>query len=156
MITIDIPGFGILELNHLVLDYNGTLAVDGELIRGVKEKLKKLKNNLSLYVITADTFGKAAQNMEFLDCQTIILQKDNQQSQKDQFIRKLGKGHVVAIGNGRNDASMLKSAALGIAVIQEEGASPESLVNADVICKSVNDALNLLIEPLRLIATLRN
>ncbi len=156
MVNVDIPGLGILKLKYLVLDYNGTLAVDGDLIKGIAEKLNLLKIHLDIYVITADTFGKAAGNLDKVDCKTIMLKKENQQMQKEEFIMQLGKENVVAIGNGRNDARMLRSAALGIAVIQEEGASAETLMNADVICRSIDDALQLLIEPLRLIASLRN
>ena len=42
MISISIPGSGSLNLDHLVLDYNGTLAVDGVLLPGVKETLQSL------------------------------------------------------------------------------------------------------------------
>jgi soluble P-type ATPase len=57
MIKIEIPGYGNQELMNLMLDLNGTLAVDGELINGVKERLNNLSELLDIYVVTADTFG---------------------------------------------------------------------------------------------------
>ena len=60
MIEINIPGFGDLRLSHLVLDFNGTLAVDGRLLPGVGDALTSLASQLAVHVITADTFGLAA------------------------------------------------------------------------------------------------
>ncbi len=155
MITIDIPGTGILQLSSLVLDYNGTLAVDGSLINGVEKRLNRLAEKLTVYIVTADTFGKAAVNLKNTNCNLTILGKGNQQQQKADFIKKLGTQQVAAIGNGLNDAMMLEAAALGIAVVQQEGAAVKTLQKADVVFNNINDALDLLQNPLRLKATLR-
>ena len=64
MITIDIPGSQKLELEHLVLDYNGTIACDGFLILGVKDILINLSRSLTIYVLTADTFGGAQKELQ--------------------------------------------------------------------------------------------
>jgi hypothetical protein len=69
-----IPGFGRLSLEHLVLDYNGTLAVDGKLLPGVKARLARLSGMLRIHVVTADTFGKARAGLRGLDCRLEILQ----------------------------------------------------------------------------------
>ena len=156
MIIIKIPGSNTIKAEHLVLDYNGTLAVDGILISGVKERLNALSDKINVHVITADTFGKAKNNLKEIRCECSVLSRDNQQLQKLQFITKLGKQKVIAIGNGANDLLMLKNAALGLAVIQKEGASSKTMYNADVVCKDITDALDLLLNPLRIVATLRN
>ena len=153
---IEIPGYGELELTHLVMDYNGTLAIDGKLIDGVKDALIKLSENLSLHVLTADTFGIAKAGLEGIPCRLTILPKDDQQGGKLRFVQELGAGHVAAVGNGRNDQLMLKESALGVAVILEEGASMQTLQSADVVCPSIVSALDLLENPLRLTATLRS
>jgi len=70
MIEIDIPGFGPLKLENLVLDYNGTLAVDGVLIGGVGERLSVLSKKLTVYVITADTFGNAREGLKGIPLRT--------------------------------------------------------------------------------------
>ncbi len=156
MIKIDIPGRGQLIFEHLVMDYNGTLAIDGIMINGVKEKLSKLSNTLQIHVVTADTFGIAASQLKDLPCSLKILNKDNQKRAKEKYVTTLGSSSVVSIGNGRNDSLMLKASALGIAVIQEEGTAIETLINADIVAKDINDALNLLLHTKRLIATLRS
>ena len=155
MITIDIPDFGPLELEHLVMDYNGTMAIDGDLIEGVANRLESLSSHLKLHVITADTFGKVKAQMKGVPCSVEVLEPGNQDVAKNEFVEKLGANRVMAVGNGRNDAAMLRTARLGVVVIQEEGAAIASLTAADVATPTINDALDLLLNPLRLVATLR-
>jgi len=156
MIAIDIPGFGALRLEHLVLDYNGTLAADGALLSGVGEALKALAGEVRIHVITADTFGRAAEMLAGLPVDLVVAPATAQAEAKLEFVTALGADRVVAIGNGRNDRRMLKAAALGIAVVQREGASAESLRCAHVVATNILDALELLRHPRRLIATLRS
>lgn len=156
MIEVNIPGYKTLQLEYLVLDHNGTLAVDGILMPGVKECLEKLSNNLKIYVVTADTFGKARSQLEGVSCELTILPEGSQDTGKLQFIKQLGSERTVCMGNGRNDRLMLKEAALGIAVILEEGAAVDTLTSADVVCAGIVSALELLLNPLRLTATLRS
>jgi P-type E1-E2 ATPase len=155
MFSHEIPGYGLLTLEHLVLDYNGTLAVDGEMLPGVKTILKTLSGQLSIHVVTADTFGKAANGLVGVDCRLTVLKAGNQDQAKVDFVNQLGADRTVCIGNGRNDARMLAAAALGIAVILDEGASMVSLNAADIVCTSIVSALELFMNPMRLTATLR-
>ena len=156
MITIDIPGFRKLELSHLVLDYNGTLACDGKLIDGVNDRLAALSENLTIHVLTADTFGQAKSGLQNVSCQLSILAVDDQAKAKLTYVQKLGLDSAVCIGNGRNDRLMLRDAQLGIAVILGEGAATETLNAADLVCTDICTALDLLLNPVRLIATLRS
>ena len=151
-----IPGYGKLCLEYLVMDYNGTLAIDGGLIDGVKGVLIKLSEILEFHVLTADTFGKAAAGLDGIPCKLTVLPKEDQQTGKLDYVKMLGADRTVSIGNGRNDQLMLKESALGIAVILGEGASVETLISANVICTSIVSALELLMNPLRLTATLRS
>ena len=155
MIEIAIPGYGELQLEHLVLDYNGTLAVDGRLLFGVRERLERLAEKLTIHVVTADTFGKAADYLAGIPCQLEALPPGNQAEAKRDFVRALGAERCVCVGNGRNDQLMLKEAALGIAVMQDEGAAVVTLMAADVMAADIQSALELLMRPLRLTATLR-
>jgi len=156
MIPLSIPGFRTLALEHLVLDYNGTLAVDGVLIPGVAEGLRDLAGDLAIHVVTADTFGVAAAALAGLPVALDILPPGDQQEAK--LERLLGHGGMdcAAIGNGRNDQQMLRAAGLGIAVIQGEGAAAETVAAADVVCTDILAAFALLRNPRRLIATLRS
>ena len=155
MIEIIIPGFRNLQLKHLVLDYNGTLACDGQLLRGVKEALDILRDKLHIHMLTADTFGEARSGLEGVPCELSILPEENQDTGKLKYIKRLDLQSTVCIGNGRNDRLILKEAVLGIAVVQDEGAAIESLLAAEVVCTSIVSALQLLTNPLRLVATLR-
>jgi len=155
-LRIKIPGYGTLELKYLVMDYNGTLAVDGVVVKGVEQAFDMLAADLELHVITADTFGVAAENLDNMPCRLSVLPPGDQAAAKLDYIDRLGAESTVAIGNGRNDRLMLAKAALGICVILEEGAAVETINSADVICPSVLSALGLLLNPLRLTATLRS
>lgn len=156
MIEIGIPGHKTLQLEHLVLDYNGTLACDGQLIPGVAQRLTELATSLHIHVLTADTFGKARSGMGDIPCTLSILPLEHQDTGKLGYVEALGPGSAVCIGNGRNDCLMLKESALGIAVILEEGAAMATIHDADVVCTSIVSALELLSNPLRLVATLRS
>lgn len=155
MIEVEIPGYQTLRLEHLVLDYNGTLAVDGGLIAGVKQVLDRLADQLDVHVITADTFGQAGEQLSGMRCSFSILPPGDQVEAKRAYVQGLGARRTVAIGNGRNDRMMLQEAALGIAVVQGEGAAVETVLAADVVCPGILSALGLLDHPLRLKATLR-
>ena len=55
MIKITIPGRGNYAIKNLILDLNGTIALDGNIIGGVKEKLAMLSQKLDIFLVTADT-----------------------------------------------------------------------------------------------------
>jgi soluble P-type ATPase len=156
MIHIEIPGFGILNLKHLVLDYNGTLAVDGYPMDEVEALLTELTDRLYIHILTADTFGSAGVVLKNFPGYLEILSSKDQHIQKGTYVKKLGSRHVVSIGNGRNDRDMLKLSALGIAVVEQEGSAIDALINADIVASSIIDALKLLLFPKRLIASLRS
>lgn len=156
MIRIEIPGYDTLEFQYLVMDYNGTLAIDGHLIPGVAERLRKLAEQLEIHIITADTFGLAGENLKNLPVKLKIISASEQGQQKLLYVQKLGDEQTIAIGNGRNDRLMLAQARLGMATIQKEGAANESVQAANVVVNNINDALDLLLHPLRLKATLRD
>lgn len=155
MNAVDIPDFGTYDIDHLVCDLNGTLAVDGELLPGVAEALNALARSLQIHVVTADTFGTVQRALEKVDCRIHMLRPDDQRHAKLAYVYVLGPQRTICIGNGRNDVDMLRAAAVGIAVINAEGAAGETIAAADVVCNSIDDALALLREPKRLVATLR-
>jgi soluble P-type ATPase len=156
MIEINIPGYHSLRLQHLVMDYNGTLAQDGLLLEGVRSRLESLAGQLRLHVITADTFGMARGQLNGLPCELVILPVEEQAQAKLAYVDSLDRDRVGAIGNGRNDRLMLEAAALGIALIQGEGAAFETLAAADVIMRDIQSALDVFLFPKRLMATLRS
>lgn len=155
MLEIDIPGGKILRLNHLILDYNGTIAADGSLLEGVALRLEMLAHKLEIHIITADTFGSVRAQVADLPVKLAVIPPQNQDQAKADYLDPMGAAASVAVGNGRNDALMLKQAALGIAVVQSEGAATAALLAADVVTPGILEALDLLLYPDRLRATLR-
>jgi soluble P-type ATPase len=156
MIALTVPGFGALALEHLVLDYNGTLAVDGRLLPGVRGALTALAEELVIHVITADTFGLAGTELAGLPVNITIIPQEAQADAKLAYVEHLGAERVFAIGNGRNDRKMLAAAAVGVALAQAEGAAAETIAAADIVATGILDGLDLLRNTKRLTATLRS
>ncbi len=155
MIEIDIPGYRTFRLQHLVLDVNGTIARDGRLIEGVKELLARLATKLEIHMITADTHGRQDAINRQLNLTAVCIPDRKQAEAKRDYVDTLGKEGVVGVGNGANDALMLERSALGIAIIGPEGAAGTAIQKADVVTIDICSALELLLSPKRLIATLR-
>jgi P-type E1-E2 ATPase len=147
-----VPGSDALELEHLVLDLNGTLSERGELIDGVAARLAELARDLEIHVLTADTLGTAGRIAGSLP---VALTRITTGADKAALVERLGARRSAAIGNGNNDAAMLRTAALGVAVIGPEGAAGPAVAAADVVCRSIADALDLLLDERSLGSTLR-
>ncbi len=155
MIDLQIPGRGLVQLEYAVFDVNGTLAVDGNLIEGIDYRIAMLRGKLEVRLITADTHGRQAEIDRRLKFTAERLQSGNERQQKASYVWQLGAQKVVAIGNGGNDVDMLKAAAIGIAVLGREGTASEAIAAADVVVFDIVDAIDMLLNPKRLIATLR-
>ena len=154
MIELHIPGRGTLQLEHLVCDVNGTLAVDGNLLDGIARPLTNLRDRLTLHLLTADTHGKQAIIDKQLGIQAVRILGGSEAIQKEAYVKGLGAESVVAVGQGANDAAMLKAAELGICVYSDEGTAVEALMAADLVVPSIFIALDLLDKPLRIVASL--
>lgn len=152
---IEIPGYQTFDLTHLILDYNGTIAEDGEISQEVKNCLYTLAEHFQIYVLTADTHGTAVAKCEGLPLKIMTFPSASAMNEKLNIVTALGAEHCVAIGNGRNDVPMCQAAALSIAVIGKEGAYGKLVNEADIVTCSIVDALELLSFPKRIIATLR-
>lgn len=155
MIQLDIPGRGTLRLSHLVLDVNGTIAKDGRLLDKVAKPLAALRDRMNIHLLTADTYGRQDNIDLMLGVKAIRIQAGDESRQKAEYVQQLGAETVMAIGQGANDAAMLRAAAIGVAVLGDEGLAGAALQSADLVMASIYDALNLLEYPTRLIATLR-
>ena len=155
MIELEIPGRGTLQIEHLVCDVNGTLAVDGELIPGVIEAIDRLRPHLTIHLVTADTHGKQHLIDAQLALQATRLEKGGEPEQKAAYVRKLGAEHCAALGQGANDAGMLKAAAIGICIMSAEGSATAALMAADLVTRDVLTALTLLNKPRRITASQR-
>lgn len=155
MLEIDIPGFKQINIEHVVFDYNGTIAQDGKLIKGIKQGIDQFSMLLKFHVITADTFGFVKKELDGIDTKLIIIPKENQAQAKLDYINTLGKDKTMSVGNGANDRLMLEQACVGIAVLQNEGLALSSLLTADLLVKDILDVFDFFRTPERLVASLR-
>ncbi len=155
MVTIKIPGAFTLNIQHVLLDFNGTIAVDGRLIRGVGKKINDLAHDLDFHVITADTFGSVKKELEGVQCSLKVIPEQDQARAKWDYLETLGKDKTIAAGNGANDESMLREAVLGIAVLGQEGMASKTLAASDIMLMNILDLFGYLEHPGRLVACLR-
>lgn len=155
MINFNIPGLGEYHLEQLVMDVNGTLAVDGQLIAGVAAKIASLREQLTIHLLTADTHGQQAAIDQQLSITAVRIKPGAESLQKAEYVRRLGSETVAAIGQGANDAEMLAIAHLGICVMSTEGVAKQALLAADLVAPTILVALDLFEKPNRIVATLR-
>jgi soluble P-type ATPase len=152
MIRLEIPLRGTFELHHAVFDINGTLSIDGVPIPNVAERLKELATYLSLHALSAGTHGNVTELEQMLGIPIRIVTSGEE---KAQYVQQLDPTHVIAFGNGMNDIGMLQVAKIGVAILGAEGMAVSALQSADVIALGPIDALDLVLRPKRLVATLR-
>jgi soluble P-type ATPase len=152
---IDIAGWGNVDIENIVIDLNGTIATDGRIPPDVKEKIGSLSKMAKIYILTADTQGTANQEIPGMNVELIKIPEESSKKGKFEFLKTLDLELTVAIGNGNNDQIILKEAALGIAVLGDEGVAVSALKSADIVVKNIHNALDLFLKPKRLIATLK-
>lgn len=152
---IEIPGRDTLNIKHIIFDYNGTIALDGDVISGVAEKINLLANQVQFHVVTADTYGTAEKKLAGINCTVINLSKSSEFNTKTDYLAYLGPKQTLSVGNGFNDKALLQQSLLGVALIQEEGLCVETLMAADIVCHSIMDVFGYIEKPNRLKATLR-
>ncbi len=105
-----------------------------------------------MQLLSADTFG----TLDGLAGQLAVEgRRVATGADKRALVEALDSNCCAAIGNGRNDAEMLAAVRLGIAVLGPEGTSSEAIDAADLVCGSIESALDLLLDPLAMAATLR-
>lgn len=155
MIHFDIPGQGQITIDHVVFDYNGTIARDGKLIPGVGQAMKKYSTLVNFHVITADTFGDVKKQLQDVNAVLTLISNHDQAQKKLDYINTLEPLHTLCAGNGANDRLMLKKARIGIAVMGEEGLATASFMAADLMVQNILDVFGFFKTPERLVASLR-
>jgi soluble P-type ATPase len=122
------------------------------MIPRVVERLKTLGEQLSLHALTAGTHGNLAELEQEMGLPLHLIVAGEE---KKCYVEQLGPLHVIAFGNGMNDVGMLRLAAIGVAILAGEGRALAAVQAADVLAFSPLDAIDLLLKPKRLVATLR-
>ena len=155
MFAQEIPGYGMLEIKNLVLDYNGTIAKDGKLLEGLQDVLVKLSEVVDIYILTADTYGSVEKEMAGLPVKVQVIKGENELVEKRDFAREIGANVTMAIGNGYNDQLLFREVKISIVVMGCEACATILFNIADLVASDIYDALGLLLNPTRLRSSLR-
>ncbi|TCO73797.1 HAD family hydrolase [Marinisporobacter balticus] len=156
MLKLEIPGRAGVEIENVVFDYNGTLAVDGEMSQSIKEMLMKIKNNFNVYILTADTYGTVKEACKDLDVNIKTFPHENVGICKSEIVKNLGKEKTICVGNGYNDIIMIQESVISMGIIGKEGCCGKLLCHCDIVVNAIEDVFDLLLHPNRIKATLRN
>jgi soluble P-type ATPase len=149
MIPIERPGLDPLEIESVLLDFDGTLAIDRRVHPKAKDKINLLSKRTNIYVLTTQKKELIEERLRKVKAEIIYLAEGDSSRRKLDLLRQLGPSRCVAIGNGMDDAAMIQGAAIGICVIGKEGSSGEAMKNADLVFADILDALDFLLKPLR-------
>ncbi len=153
--TLEIPAYKTLNIQNIVFDYNGTLAIGGAVEDEVRVLLHQISRQFDVYVITADTFGTVKEQLKEFKLEVIVLSSNDHTKEKAEFIKSIGAQNTIAFGNGNNDKAMLQAASVGIAVIGDEGCSIEAMMAADMTVRNIINGMEIMLDPNRLKASLR-
>ncbi|NJE10376.1 HAD family hydrolase [Thermococcus sp. MAR1] len=145
-----IPNYGEIMAQNIIFDLNGTLGESGKVDGEVKHLLERLADKYTVVVLSADTFGTLEEEFKGLP---LRIERVSGGAEKAEIAR--GYGPYIAVGNGNNDVAMLEGAELAFCVIGPEGASIDALLASDVVVRDVKDAIGMLLDEKKLIATLR-
>lgn len=156
MILYEIPGRDNIEIENIIFDYNGTIAVDGKLIDGVKDLINKLSGSVDVYILTADTYGTVKKECIDINAKILTFPKENAGVSKEEIVKRLDGDKTICLGNGYNDILMFKEAILSIGIIEGEGASGKLLGHADIVVRSIIEGLEIMLNKNMIKATLRN
>lgn len=156
MLLYEIPGRDNIQINNVVFDYNGTIAVNGKLIEGVKERINKLAEDVKVYILTADTYGTVERECKDINCKVLTFPKDKAGQFKKNIVKDLNGKYTICVGNGYNDIPMFQESILSIGIIEGEGASGKLIAQSDIVVGSIIDALNIILNKNMIKATLRN
>lgn len=154
MITIKRPNQDDLEMEFILIDFEGTLASDRRVHPKVKDKINLLAKRTQIYILTKGERESVEKSLKRVKATILYLQEGESSQQKLDLLRQLGSTRAVAIGNGKDDVSLLEEAGLSISVLGKEGAFSEAIKKADIVFINILDALDFLLKPLRQKATL--
>jgi soluble P-type ATPase len=154
MISIERPGQSNLEIEFILVDFEGTLASDRRVHPKAKDKINLVSKRTKIYVLTKEEKERVEEALRKVKAEIIYLTEGESSQKKLDLLRQLGATRTVAIGNGVDDVPMIEEAGLGVCVLGKEGISSEAMKKADVVFMNILDALDFLLKPLRQKATL--
>ena len=154
MILIHRPGQEPLEIEFILLNFEGTLATDRRVHPKAKDKLNLLSKRTKIYILTKGEQEATREILKKVKAEIAFFVEGEASQGKLDLLRQLGAERTVAIGNGVDDVPMIGEAGLGICILGKEGGSAEAVRKADVAFTDILHALDFLLKPLRHQATL--
>jgi soluble P-type ATPase len=149
MIVIQRPGQEPLEIEFIVLTFEGTLATDQRVHPKAKDKINLLSKRAKVFVFTTGEKARVSAVLRNVKAEVVYLKEGEASHGKLDLLQQLGPARAVAIGNGMNDVGMIEHSGLGIAVMSREGTLSEVIGKADLVFMTILDALDFLLKPLR-------
>ena len=154
MISIQRPGMEDLDIHFVLIDFEGTLAMDGRVHPKAKDKVNLLSKRATIYILTKSNREKVEETLRKMKAEILYVAEGDSSQQKLNVLQRLGPHQTAVIGNGLDDGQIMEQAGLGMCVIGKEGSSTEAMAKADLVVTHVLDALDFLLKPLRQRATL--
>ena len=154
MISIQRPGMEDLDIHFVLIDFEGTLAMDGRVHPKAKDKVNLLSKRATIYILTKSNREKVEETLRKMKAEILYVAEGDSSQQKLNVLQRLGPHQTAVIGNGLDDGQIMEQAGLGMCVIGIEGSSAEAMAKADLVVTHVLDALDFLLKPLRQRATL--
>jgi len=148
---LDISNYGKVNLKYLILDYNGTIALDGKPLISPAQ-VRDLAKIYKVIVLSGNTYSGIEDHLSPYALDLVVTPGGQD---KLNYIQDLGPETCIAIGNGNIDQAMLQAAGLSIAVVGPEGCSTQALLASDIVVNSIHDALAIVSSPNKLKAILK-
>jgi soluble P-type ATPase len=147
---VEVPNYGKIDISSVIFDLNGTLGEEGRVSDEVKHLLERLADRYTVVVLSSDTFGTLEEELAGLP---LRIERVSSGEEKAEVAK--GYAPYAAVGNGNNDVAMLEGAEISFCVIGREGATVDALLASDVVVTDVKDAIAMLLNERKLMATLR-
>jgi soluble P-type ATPase len=154
MISIERLGQSNLEIEFILIDFEGTLASDRRVHPKAKDKINLLSKRTKIYILTKEEKERVEEVLKKVKAEIVYLTEGEPSQKKLDLLRRLGATRTVTVGNGVDDVLMIEEAGLGVCVLGKEGTSSEAMKKADLVFTNILDALDFLLKPLRQEATL--
>jgi soluble P-type ATPase len=149
MISIQRPGMESLDIHFVLIDFEGTLAMDGRVHPKAKDKVNLLSKRVTITILTKSNREEVEETLRKMRAEILYVTEGDSSQQKLNALQRLGAHQTAVIGNGLDDVRIMEQAGLGMCVIGKEGASAEAMAKADLVVTHVLDALDFLLKPLR-------
>jgi soluble P-type ATPase len=149
MILLQRPGQNPLEIEFILLNFEGTLVTDRRIHPKAKDKLNLLSKRTNIYILAKGEQEAIREILKKVKAEVVYFKEGEVSQGKLDLLRQLGAAKTVAIGNGVDDVPMIEEAGLGICIIGVEGTSGEAVKKADVVFTDILHALGFLLKPMR-------